>query len=329
MTSQWDDDRIRITIKDRGNKSPITGLDEVGYVVQLHDHGPPGERSVRGVLLFDSESAHGTAGLFGDPTEARAFADRRIAAEFACQRAIEAERHARKEALSERQRDLWSEEKRQKDIAKAANKAAKEADQQARALAQEAESPDIAVSCNPSDDGWSLWVGPCYTDGTQGGDPRQMVLEGHGMLGPRKIADDKTPAKRQGKDPKAAADYYESEAANAGDVHPDDKPKAKRLPPLRKGKPAPAAPQYVPDSAGLPIALGSRVTFLVADGEGVLQESEGSITKIGGLDPSGVHMVEIESDGKPYDALATECTRVQAEDMPMDEQWPDIGPEAA
>jgi hypothetical protein len=303
MTSQWDDDRIRITIKDRGNKSLITGLDEVGYVVQLHDHGPPGERSTRGVLLFDSEAAHGTAGLFGDPTEAREFADRRLAAEFACQRAIEAERHARKEALSERQRDLWAEEKRQKDIAKAANKAAKEADQQARALAQEAESPDIAVSCNPSDDGWSLWVGPCYTDGTQGGDPRQMVLEGHGMLGPRKLADDKTPAN-------------ESKAP-------------RRLPPkLKNPKGKPAAPQHVPDSAGLPIALGSRVTFLVADGEGVLQESEGTITKIGALDPSGVHMVEIESDGKPYDALATECTRVQADDMPMDDKhWPD--PEAA
>jgi hypothetical protein len=328
MDTQWDDDRITITIKDRGNKSPITGLDEVGYVVQLHDQGPPGERLTRPVLLFDSESAHGTAGMFGDPTEAGAFADRRHAAEQACRRAIEAERHARKEALSERQRDLWAEEKRQEDIAKAARKAAKEADTQARALAEEAEKPDIAVSCNPSDDGWSLWVGPCYTDGTQDGDPRQLAFVGHGLLGPRKLLDDKTPVKRVGKDPAAAKAHYDREAEQAGPVHPADQPttRKKKTPP-RVGKAA-LPTQHVADSNGLPIGLGSKVSFTVDDGEGGDETLEGKVTKIGDMDPRGAHRVEIEGeDGHPHDLMATECTLVPADEPTDDPEWSE--PDAA
>ena len=80
------------------------------------------------------------------------------------------------------------------------------------------------------------------------------------------------------------------------------------------------------DASGLPIGLGSRVQFSVQDGD-TWTDLEGKITRIGALDPSGAHEVEIEDDGgHPYQALATECTRVPADDEPT-EDWPD--PEAA
>jgi hypothetical protein len=327
MDTQWDDDRIRATVRERSSKSPITGLDEVGWIVQLHDLGPADGRSAKPVLVFDSESTHGSAGVFHDDQTAQAFADRRRAAELRCQREIEAERHRRKEELSERQRDLWAEQARQKEIAKEANKAAKAADDLARKLAEEAANPTIAISCNPAEDGWSLWVAPCWTEGTQDGDPRQLVMEGMGLLGPRKLTDDKAPAKgkRSGKDPAVAQAFYDREAEQAGPQHPADQPK--RTPPKRKAKPAAPPPEHVAESAGLPIGLGSRVQISVQDGSGGWTDVEGDIVKIGALDPSGVHMVEIEDgNGLPYDALATECTRVATGEEPT-EGWDD--PEAA
>lgn len=325
METQWDDDRIRATVKERSTKSPITGLDEVGWIVQLHDLGPTGERLTKPFALFDSESTHGSAGVFHDSEAAQAFADRRLVAELRCQREIEAERHRRKDVLSERQREQWAEEKRQKEIAKAANKAAKAADDLARALAAEAENPGIAISCNPAEDGWSLWVAPCWTEGTQDGDPRQLVMEGMGLLGPRKLTDDKTPSRRAGKDPADAQAFYDREAERAGPVHPADQPK--RMPPKRKGKAGAPTPEHVADSAGLPIGLGSRVQISVQDGAGGWTEVEGDVVKIGALDKSGVHKVEIEdSSGMPYEVLATECTRCATGEEPT-EGWDD--PEAA
>ena len=320
-TTTWDDDRIRATVKERSSKSPITGLDEVGWIVQLHDLGPADGRAAKPVLLFDSEGVHGTSGVFHDDQAAQSFADRRLAGELRRQRETEAERHRRKEALSERQRDLWAEEHRQKEIAKAANKAAKAADEQARKLAEEAQDPAIALSCNPAEDGWSLWVAPCWTDGTQDGDPRQLVIEGSGMLGPRKLADDKTPAKpKAGMYPLLDQDAAEEIIADA------ERRKGKRA---RKSKPAPTLPppDHVADSAGLPLKKGSRVAFDVQGGDGRYETITGTVTQILGLDASGVHRVEIEGErGEPYEALATECTRVPEPDEPT-EDWDD--PEAA
>lgn len=297
MDTQWDDDRVRATLRERSNTSAITGLPEVGFIVQLHDHGPPGERLTKPVLMFDSESAHGTAGQFGDHAEADAFADRRQAAELRRQREIEVEQRRRKDTLSERLRECWEEERRQKEIAKAASKAAKDADALARQLAEEAESPEISVSCNPTDDGWSLWVAPCWTDGTQDGDPRQLAIVGSGMLGPRKLAasDEPKPRKRRGKKP----------------------------PPRSK----PAAPENVADAGGLPIKIGSAVTISVrADGLGGWEDIRGQVTKIGAEDPSGAHEVEIAGeDGRPYSALSTECVRSEDGDEPVDD-WPDPEP---
>lgn len=308
MTTQWDDDRIRASAKERTNRSPVTGLPEVGFVVQLFDLGPPGERSPKPRLLFDSESAHGTAGVFGDQHEALAFCERRHAAELRCQREIEAERHRRKEQLSERQRDLWAEEHRQKEIAKAARKAALEADEQARKLAEEAASPEISIACNPSEDGWSLWVAPCWTDGTQEGDPRQLVIEGSGMLGPRRLVGSDDPPRR-GLDPKAVLAAYDDEASNTPEARPPrDKRKRKRTVSVR-----------VPDSKGRPIGVGSLVQFSVDDGP----DRKGQVMAIGGR---GEGSVEIEDDeGKPWDAMASECTLVDGDEQASD--WPD--PEAA
>lgn len=292
MDTQWDDNRIRATVKARSNPSPVTGLQEVGFVAQLHDHGPAGERFAKPVLLFDSESGHGTAGVFGDERSAQAFADRRLEAELRCQREIEAERHRRRDALSERQRDLWAEEKRQKEIAAEARKAATDADKQARKLAEEADEPEIAISCNPSEDGWSLWVAPCWTDGTQDGDPRQLAIAGTGMLGPRKVATSEP--KRRGLDPAEALVAF-------------DKPK-------RKGKRPPPRTSHVPDTKGQPIGIGTEVTFHGGSGRVTAIRGEGDEV-----------MLEIEDEtGMPCDILPDDVTRVE-DDQPGD--WPD--PEAA
>lgn len=314
IMSKWDDDRLVARVVTRGTKSEISGLDEVGFVVQVLDTGPLGERLAKPVALFDSEGVHGTAGRFPDHETAQTYADRRLAGMMRLAREIEAERHRRKEQLSERQRDLWAEEKRQKEIAKAANKAAKEADEQARKLADEAEDPVISLSCNPSEDGWSLWVAPCWTDGTQDGDPRQLVIEGSGMLGPRKLVDSegRSDAPRPGRDPAQDAQTYERT------------PGGNRKPPKRKAAQAPTkAPQHVQDAAGLPLRVGSKVLVLLKDGER-LQEHEASVEEILRQDPSGSWWITVADEaGIPADVLSGECRKVEGREPTDDE------PEAA
>lgn len=292
MSTKWDEDRVRAVVKERASKSPITGLDEVGFVVQVWDHGPPDGRSAKPLLMFDSEGVLGTAGVFASEGEALVYAGRREAGELRRQREIEKERHRRREALSERQRDLWAEQARQKEIAKAANKAAKAADDLARKLADEADDPAIALSCNPSEDGWSLWVAPCWTDGTQEGDPRQLVMEGMGLMGPRKLAEAGAEPKPKGK-----------------------RGKGKKAPPRHEAPPK--LPTHVPDVSGLPLRVGSRVEIPGLD------VKAGRLTEIRRQDPDGAFIVEVEDDhGMPREVASSECCKIEGREG-EDPTWPE------
>jgi hypothetical protein len=313
--TQWDDDRLVLQVVTRGTKSAITGLDEVGFVVTIGDAGPPDGRTNRPRCLFDSEAVHGEAGRFHDEETAREFGQRRLAGMLRQAREIEAERHRRKEALADRQADLWAEEHRQKEIAKAANKAAKEAEQLARKLSEEAQEPVIALSCNPSEPGWSLWVAPCWTDGTQDGDPRQLVMEGMGLTGPRKLADDSEEPKarkRAGKDPAVDRAQYD-------EAKPTGKPR--RMPPRRKDPESSAKlPEHVPDAQGLPLRVGSRVEC--PDGDGALYFA--TVLRIVRQDQSGGYIVECEDDcGVPVERLSMELIKQEGRDPAEDEPEPD------
>lgn len=303
--TQWDDDRLVLQIVTRGTKSAITGLDEVGFVVTIGDAGPPDGRTARPRGLFDSEAVHGEAGRFHDEETAQEFGERRLAGMLRQAREIEAERHRRKEALADRQAELWAEEHRQKEIAKAANKAAKEAEQLARKLSEEAQEPVIALSCNPGEPGWSLWVAPCWTDGTQDGDPRQLVMEGMGLVGPRKLADDG--GEQPGKDPTADRAQYDREAKAA------DKPR--RMPPRRKAEPTAKLPEHVPDAQGLPLRVGSKVE---------VGDQEAEVLRVLRQDPSGQYWVELEArDGEILERLSGECVKVEGRDPAEDEPDPE------
>lgn len=285
MSTLWDDDRVVLEVKERSSRDPITGLDNVGWVVQILDAGPLAARHPRPKLMFDSDMVHHEAGVFHDHAAAQEFGDRMRAGTLRQQQEIERIRHARKEVLSERQLEHWAEQARQKALAAAATKAAREADEAARKLAVEADAPEVALSCNPTGEGWSLWLGPSLTDGTEGGDPRQLVMEGLGigLKGPQRLA-------------------------GAG----DEKPKATRLPPKRKGsKPASptARPEEVPDAQGFPIGRGSAVTLSGED------DARATVVEIGAFDvKAGQWTITVErEDGGPADVLASECMRVDDE----------------
>ena len=337
MDTQYQDGRFKAKIEEwTPSAGQQIGLGQShGMVVRVYDHGPADGTDGPPRMILDSEMKHGSAGVFGDSAEARDYADRIEIATLVSARWSETIIHERREACPRRQSEHWAKRDQAKAEAAEANKRAKQHQQDAERLAAEAEAPGVIADVPLRGEGWAIKLSPSLTDGTheteewrvlvqQGPDPRPTTRDRrrHGpavaKAEPSTLVDDvtdETLAKPRGLDPAAAREAYG-----------EDQPKGKRT---RKPKPAATLPppDHVADSAGLPLKKGSRVAFDVMNDGGRYETIAGTVTQILGLDPSGVHRVEIEGErGEPYEALATECTRVPDPDEPT-EDWTD--PEAA
>lgn len=327
MTTQYQDGRLKAKIEEW---TPSAGQQIAlgqshGMVVRVYDHGPADGQTTAPRLVFDSEQRHGSAGVFGESDVARSFADRIEAAMIAGARAREAIQHERRVACPGRQGEHWHKRDAAKAEASEANKRAKQHQEDAERLAREADNPDVQTDVPLRGDGWAVKLGPSLTDGTAETDEwRVLVAHGgaetrpqskgrrrHGPAvtepaEPNSLVDEvlaETAAKRPGRDPAADRAAFDAPA----------EPKSKS----RRGRTKPPA-VHVPDAAGLPLKIGSKVELQDEHGHGYTAE----VIAVLGQDPKTDQWritVEDTTTGVPADVYAGECTRLDLPTEPDDE----------
>jgi hypothetical protein len=330
MTTQYQDGRLKAKIEEW---TPSAGQQIAlgkshGMIVRVYDHGPADGQTAAPRLVFDSEQRHGSAGVFGESDVARSFADRIEAAMMVGARWHETIQHERRVACPSRQGEHWQKRDVAKAEAAAANKRAKQHQEDAEQLAREADNPDIQTDVPLRGDGWAVKLGPSLTDGTAETDEwRTLVAHGSaeprpqsksrrrhgpavaGPTEPSSLVDEvlaETAAKRPGRDPEADRAAFDEPA----------EPKSKG----RKGRTkAPAVPDHVPDVMGLPLKIGTKVELQDEHGHGYTAE----VIAILGQDPKTEQWritVEDTASGVPADVYAGECTRLDPPTEPEDDE---------
>jgi len=332
MMTQYQDGRLKAKIEEW---TPSAGQQIAlgqshGMVVRVYDHGPADGQAQAPRMIFDSEQRHATAGIFGDTAEAADYAGRIEIALLIAARWRETIQHERREACPARQREHWH----RRDLAKAeaseANKRAKQHGEDAERLAKEADDPEVQVDVPLRAGGYAVKLGPSLTDGTAETEEWRVLVSHEGAPirpqsrdrrrhGPpaKKAAEPDEPstlvdealaetaAKRPGRDPAADRAAFDEPA----------EPKSKG----RKGRSkAPALPDHVPDAAGLPIKIGSKVELEDHRGDGYTAEVA-SIDRYDAKIGQWVITVEDLHSGAPAEVLSRECRRLDPPPEPTEE----------
>lgn len=331
MTTQYQDGRLRAKIEEW---TPSAGQQIAlgqshGMVVRVYDHGPADGQTAAPRLVFDSEQRHGSAGVFGESDVARSFADRIEAAMMVGARAREVIQHERRVACPSRQGEHWLKRDAAKAEAAAANKRAKQHQEDAEQLAREADNPDVQTDVPLRGDGWAVKLGPSLTDGTaeteewrvlvaHGGAETRPQSKGRRRHGPAAaeptgastLVDEvlaETAAKRPGRDPAADRAAFDEPA--------EPKSKGRKA----KSKAPPPVPEHVPDAAGLPLKIGTLVELQDEHGH----TYEATVAEILDQDPkTGDWKITVEdtASGVPANVYAGECIRVEAPPEPDEDE---------
>lgn len=314
MTTQWDAERLRAKVESWTPRAgQQIGLGQsTGLVVRVYDHGPADGRQTPGALVFDSEVAHGSAGIFGGSDEARDFADRIEEAILMREQWREDIQHERREGLDAAQGSRFREYDRAKAEAAEATARAKVQQKEIRTLRDEAAAPDVVLDCPLRGEGYRVILSPSLTDGT--------IEEAEGRTLVNTIPDPKPKTasrRRSGTVIVPAATAIDEAIAATEAAKPKGRRKKKKTPEPEEA--APKLPKHVPDAGGLPLRIGSRVD---CPGHPHIREAE--VTKILRQDQDGSFIVEVEDqDGIPTVAASTELVKIEGRDEPDDQDWPD------
>lgn len=287
MSTAWDDDRLRAKVEDwtpRAGEQIGLGQQN-GMVVRVYDHGPADGRDEDGTMVLCSEVRHGSAGVFGDEEEARAYAERIESALLHLRREQERLSHERRELLPGRQAERWRRRDEAREEAREANARAKAEQAEAERLSREAESPDLTLDCPLRGQGWRIVVEPCLSEGTAEDSEGQVL---HDSIQAPASAKRKRAPKSEAPDP----------------------------PPAK----AEALPQHVPDADDRPIRQGSRVDY-PGGPTGPIENAE--VLRIVRVEDDGAYVVEIEDlAGIPFECTSGELV-LRDDETGESDDWPE------